>query len=252
MKKKNRIAVVVLPTYNEKGNIEKVLNAILKQNAHLDGVSLSILVVDDSSPDGTGRIVERFRKNHTNVYLLSGKKQGLGSAYIRGFLYAIDVLKADIIFQMDADFSHNPSDIPRFIDEILNGYDFVIGSRYITGGSIPSNWSWLRKLNSKWGNIFARHIAGMKDVRDCTSGYRAIRTEVLKKIEFNNLGVTGYAMLMNLLYQAVNHNARIREIPIHFTERTQGKSKLRLTDVVEFIINAFYIRSRLLKRKIAI
>jgi dolichol-phosphate mannosyltransferase len=237
-----RNVVIVLPTYNEKKNIEVLLDAIQKQNVLIDIVDISVLVVDDSSPDGTGEIVKQIKKKNGNVHLLTGKKQGLGIAYVRGFMYAMNEMKADIIFQMDADLSHDPTDIHRFIQEIFKGNDFVIGSRYIKGGSLPSSWSRLRRVNSKCGNMVARYIAGLRSINDCTSGYRAIKTDVLRKIELDKLGVTGYAVMMNLLYQAAAANAKIKEIPIHFAERTNGKSKLRINDVFEFIVNAFYLR----------
>lgn len=144
-------AVIVLPTYNEKENIVRLLDAIQSQRYRLNGTKLSVLVVDDSSPDGTGEIVHNYSQKYPDVQLLNGtKKQGLGTAYIRGFKYAIEKLEADVIFEMDADFSHDPDDIPRLLTEALNGSDFVIGSRYTFGGSIPNNWSGLRKANSKW------------------------------------------------------------------------------------------------------
>ncbi len=243
-----RNVVIILPTYNERKNIAKLLQEILKQCTVLKNVYLSILVVDDSSQDGTATVVKSYKKKYKNIHILSGKKQGLGVAYVRGFHYAIETLKADVVFQMDADFSHDPHDIPRFLHEIAKGKDFVIGSRYITGGSIPPNWSLLRRINSRWGNIFARHIAGLRPVRDCTSGYRAITTVTLRKIDLDKIGVSGYAFMMNLLYQARMSNADIFEIPIHFVERTHGKSKIRMADVSEFIISAFYLRFPLLKK----
>lgn len=234
--------VIVLPTYNEKENIGPLIDKILKQTQYLRNARLSILVVDDSSPDGTAKIVLKYTQKYPNIYLLKGQKKGLGSAYIRGFAYATRHLKADIVFEMDADFSHDPSMISFFVYEIQKGYDFVIGSRYIEGGSIPKNWSLFRKLNSKWGNIFARHVAGLKDVKDCTSGYRAIRTSLLKKINLNKLKTKGYSFQMDLLHQAMKNNARISELPIQFTDRVLGNSKLRMRDIVEFIINSFLIR----------
>ncbi len=236
-------AVIVLPTYNERSTIKRLLNAILTQQQFVRNVYLSIVVVDDSSPDGTSDIVREYAKFFPQVHLLTGrKKQGLGRAYIRGFTYAIRKLHADIVFEMDADFSHSPSYIPRFIAEIERGKDFVIGSRYIRGGSIPADWSWKRKLNSKWGNIFARYIAGLHGVQDCTSGFRAIKTELLRSLHFQKLGVKGYAFQISLLYHALKTGASVSEIPIDFIDRKEGKSKIRFADISEFVTTAFTLR----------
>jgi len=241
--------VVVLPTYNERGNIEKLLDAILGQRAQLDGMKLSVLVVDDSSPDGTGEAVREYARNEGgSVHLLSGKKKGLGTAYKRGILHALDALRADIVFQMDADFSHDPRDLVRLVSEI-KWCDFVVGSRYVAGGSVPENWSLLRKAISKWGNIFARRIAGLDGVRDCTSGYRAIRAGVLREIDLDRMDDTGYIFIMNLLYDAVQNGARVSEIPINFTNRLYGESKLGAADIFGFIRRVFLIRLNTLRRR---
>lgn len=245
MKKKN--VVIVLPTFNESENIERLLNSIRKVSSTLKSINLSVLVVDDSSPDGTADLVKKYINVHKNVFLISGRKQGLGVAYIRGFNYAIKELSADIVFEMDADFSHNPKNIPQFIYEIENGADFVIGSRYIKGGSIPDNWSSLRKLNSKFGNIFARYIANLGIVNDCTGGYRAITKEVIQKINLEDLQVRGYAFQIDLLSNAVKNNASIKEIPIAFIDREKGESKITMSDIKEFIIYVFSIRLNIIK-----
>lgn len=241
-------AVIVLPTYNEIENIGRLLEAIQKQQQRIENVRLSVVVVDDSSPDGTGEFVRIYSITHKNVYLLNGTgKQGLGAAYVRGFKYAINNLRADIVFEMDADFSHNPDDIPRLLQEVLGTSDFAIGSRYIKGGSIPQDWPEIRKLNSKIGNLFARYVAGLQGINDCTSGFRAIRTPLLKKIDLDRLGAKGYAFQMNLLHSAIAENGVVTEIPIQFTDRTYGISKLSLQDIREFILNAFLIRFPFLK-----
>jgi len=235
--------VIVLPTYNEKENIGRLLDAILRQGERLSDARLVILVVDDSSPDGTADVVEEYSKRHSNIHLLGGaKKNGLGTAYKRGFAYALNQLQADVVFEMDADFSHDPDDIPRLLAPLREGSDFVIGSRYVPGGSIPDNWAYWRKANSKWGNVFARYIAGLPGIKDCTSGFRAIRAASLREIDVDKLAVTGYAFQMNLLDQAIKHGFRVSEIPIKFTDRLHAKSKLGLGDIVEFILNAFRLR----------
>lgn len=227
-------AVVVLPTYNESENIQKLITTILLQEKSILNTSLSVLVVDDTSPDGTGEIVKSLAKKDSRIHLITGKKEGLGRAYIRGFKYALSVLKADVIFEMDADFSHNPYDIPRLLNEIHTGSDFVIGSRYIQGGSIPKEWSFLRKLNSIVGNRLTRYIHDIRDVRDCTGGFRAIRSSLLKKISFNSIKVNGYAFQISLLLLAREHDASISEVPVQFVDRARGVSKIQLKDILEF------------------
>lgn len=165
---------------------------------------MKILIVDDNSPDGTGKIVDEISQNNKKVCLITGKKQGLGMAYIKGFVYAIQTLHADIVMEMDADFSHDPKDIIRLLTPIYkDSADFVIGSRYVKGGTIPVTWSFLRKLNSRLGNIFARYIAGLYQIHDCTAGFRAIRVSLLKTIRIKKMKSKGYSFQMNLLYKMV-------------------------------------------------
>ena len=168
---------------------------------------------------------------------------GLGAAYIRGMEYAMQILQADVLFEMDADFSHKPEDVPRLMMEIDNGADFVIGSRYVKGGSIPTDWGYYRILNSWGGNAIARHVAGIRGIQDCTAGFRAIRTALLRRINLRNLRVQGYAFQVALLHEAKSiKGARVKEIPVEFKERTKGTSKLGFPDILEFIINAWWIR----------
>lgn len=235
-------AIVVLPTYNEKENIVLMLKRIIEQQPKITSHILEVLVVDDSSPDGTGRIVREISDINPQIHVITGKKQGLGRAYIRGFQHALYELHADVVFEMDADFSHNPNDLPRLLAEINHGADFVIGSRYVNGGTIPSEWTMLRVLNSKIGNFFARTIAGLSEIKDCTGGFRAIRASLLKRIDLENLSVKGYAFQMSLLHEAKLEDARFKEIPIHFTDRVRGESKIRIKDITEFMTSAFSIR----------
>ena len=177
-------ACIVLPTYNERENIGELLKALLRVFQKIKGFNMHILVVDDNSPDGTASIVRKFSKKHKNIHLIMGEKKGLGVAYIRGFNYAINKLRTDVTFQMDADLSHVPNLIPRFLNEIKNGYDVIIGGRYIEGGGTP-DWSLNRKLLSKGANTLAKLATGIANVHDFTSGYRAIRVSYLK-IFFDN------------------------------------------------------------------
>jgi dolichol-phosphate mannosyltransferase len=176
--------------------------------------------------------------------LLIGKKEGLGAAYIRGMEHALGDLGADAVFEMDADFSHKPEDVPRLLCALEEGADFVIGSRYVAGGSIPSEWGMVRRLNSRYGNFVARYVAGIYRVKDCTAGFRAIRATLLRQIDLRNLRVQGYAFQVALLYEAVIRGAVIREVPVSFIDRTVGESKLGLKDIIEFLVNAWWIRVR--------
>lgn len=247
--------VIIIPTYNERKNIASLLHAVesrceqwVKQDPTLDP---HVLVVDDHSPDGTGDEVRRLQARIPNLHLLEGPKTGLGAAYIRGMHHAMHYLGADVVFEMDADFSHKPEDLPRLLAPIRSGAaDFVIGSRYVEGGSIPADWGWKRRLNSLGGNLVARHGARLKKVRDCTAGFRAIRCAVLRKIDLTTLNVKGYVFQVALLGAALAVGARVREVPVDFVDRTAGVSKLQLSDVTEFM--RYAIRHRAAEARTAL
>lgn len=234
-------AVIVLPTYNEKKNIAILIPKLQTAFKKIKNHELHILVVDDTSPDGTSDAVKRLQKEYKNLHLLMGKKEGLGVAYIRGFDYAVHKLSAEIIFEMDADLSHPPELIPRFMEEIDNGYDLVIGSRYIPGGDTP-DWNWKRRLISWTGNFFARIVSGMYKVHDCTSGLRAIRASKYRRLKKKYISTRGYAFQSTLLYELFCVGARVKEIPLVFYDRQFGSSKLDTKDLIEFIFNASRIR----------
>ena len=233
--------VVIVPTYNERLNIRPLITALQEQFQAMSH-DMHVLVVDDRSPDGTAEVVQELQARYPNVHLLEGEKAGLGTAYIRGIRHAFHSLHAEVMFQMDADFSHRPEDVRRLMAEIDGGADFVIGSRYVVGGSIPGEWGLLRKLTSWGGNVVARHVAGIYQVRDCTAGFRAIRSSLLRRTRLGSSKVQGYAFQVVLLHAAAVAGAQIREIPVDFIDRKQGQSKLGLSDVIEFIINAWWIR----------
>jgi dolichol-phosphate mannosyltransferase len=235
--------VIVLPTYNERDNIGPMLEALLAQARAIAG-ELHVLVVDDESPDGTGDVVRTVQRDHANVHLSQGAKAGLGAAYVRGFRHALGELRADVVMQMDADFSHDPRDVPRLVGALDAGADVVIGSRYVPGGAIPDSWGTLRRLNSRWGNRVARYLVGLHPVRDCTSGFRAIRASLLERLDLRRIRVQSYAFLVALLYEAKLAGARIVETPIVFVDRTRGTSKLGLRDILEFVVNAAWLRFR--------
>jgi dolichol-phosphate mannosyltransferase len=233
--------VLIVPTFNERENIGRLideLQGIFPSLPH----EMHILVVDDNSPDATADVVREHRSRSDNVHLLAGRRQGLGAAYIRGMRYALDPLHADAVFEMDADFSHKPSDVPRLIAALEKGADFVIGSRYVRGGSIPKEWAFYRRLNSRFGNLVARHVAGIYRIHDCTAGFRAIRSAVIHGIDMDGFRVQGYAFQIALLHAAVARGAQVVELPVDFVDRIAGESKLGLKDIVEFLRSAVWIR----------
>ena len=230
MKKNKLSACIVLPTYNESENIKNILDLILNENKNY---KIFVLVVDDNSPDGTADIVKEYMKKNSKVFLLLRKeKRGLGAAYIAGMKYAMEKIRSDIIFEMDADGQHNPKDISRMLEEIENGYDFVIGSRYVEGGD-TENFSSYRKMLSGFAGTVSRIGLGLGKIKDPSGGFRAIRTEGLKKIDLDSLDVKGYAFQVALLSAAVRKKLKIKEIPIVFLERKKGESKMQFKDMTE-------------------
>ncbi|MFH2027512.1 MAG: polyprenol monophosphomannose synthase, partial [Nanoarchaeota archaeon] len=217
-------AVIIVPTYNEAENILLLLKQLI--NIKVKGFVIKILVVDDNSPDQTGKIVEEF--NNNKVFLLNNlDKAGLGNAYLKGMDYAVQKLKADILIEMDADFSHNPNDIPMLLSKITQGYDLVIGSRYVKGGGIPNNWSIHRKLISYFGNIFIGFMLSNNKIKDWSSGFRAIKKTVFEKVkpDIKEDMFQGYTFQVGFLYYAHKMRFRISESPIIFSERKRGISK---------------------------
>jgi dolichol-phosphate mannosyltransferase len=233
--------VLIIPTFNERDNIGRLideLHEVFRSLRH----DMQILVVDDNSPDGTIDVVRERQSRSANVHALEGPKHGLGAAYIRGMRHALDALNADAVFEMDADFSHKPADVPRLIDALEQGADFVIGSRYVSGGSIPKEWRLHRRLNSRFGNLVARYVAGIYRIHDCTAGFRAIRSTVLRGMDMQGFRVQGYAFQIALLHAAVARGAKVVELPVDFIDRTVGESKLGLKDIIEFFRSAAWIR----------
>ncbi len=238
-------ACLVLPTYNERENIVKLIPDLQEVFERIENYEMHILVVDDNSPDGTGEEVRKLSEQFAGIELLEGQKQGLGVAYQRGFQHVME--RFDVVFMMDSDFSHPPAMIPEFLERIDEGYTFVIGSRYIPGGGTP-DWNWQRKLLSFGGNVFARFVAGLYRVHDCTSGFRAIDTSLMRRIDFASLDTKGYAFLTTLLYEAYNKGAKLKEIPLVFYDRQFGETKLTWRDIVQFFFNSWRIRLKNSKR----
>jgi len=222
-------SVVVLPTYNESENIDTFLRAVRKAAPTTD-----VLVVDDNSPDGTGRLADALGEELGRVEVLHrAAKDGLGSAYRAGFAMVLDG-RYDIVISMDADMSHDPDQLSRFIELVADGADVVIGSRYVLGGG-TTDWPMHRQLLSKWGNVYTRSVLGV-DARDCTSGYRAYRATSLAAIDPTSTTADGYAFLTELVRRLTRDGATIVETPIIFRDRTHGKSKMSGRIIVESML----------------
>jgi dolichol-phosphate mannosyltransferase len=211
---------IVLPTYNEAENLPKLVSALL--SLPLD---LSVLVVDDHSPDGTGELADELSHGYPGrVFVLHRPgKQGLRSAYMEGFQKAFD-MEAESVVQMDADFSHDPAVLTEMARRIVS-CDVVIGSRYVKGGSLDDRWPVWRKLLSAFGNFYARTILSFP-LRDVTTGYRMWRREVLQNMPLDRIRSNGYIFLVEMAYVAYLMKYKIREVPIHFADRRWGKSKM--------------------------
>ncbi len=252
----SKTAVIIIPTYNERDNIKPTTKALLKIFPQIKNYQMKILFVDDTSPDGTAKEITKLQQSHSNIYLLKNKaKKGLGYAYKKGMRYALDKLKADVVFEFDADLSHDPTKIPLMLKAIDQGSDLVLGSRYITGGAIPSNWPPHRKFLSLAGNLFISSILFNFSLRDWTTGYRAIKREVVEKVVPNlkHKAFNGYTWQIGFLIKTLEAGFKVSEIPFQFKDRTTGKSKLG----TEYIINTMayilkvrfqsILRSRLFK-----
>ena len=239
----SRKLVVVIPTYNERENIALLVPAVERELCRLPYES-HILVVDDNSPDGTAQEVRALARVYTRLRLDTGPRLGLGAAYVRGLRYALENLHADIVIQMDADFSHKAEDIPRLLASLEKGYGVVIGSRYVTGGSIEGDWSLFRKWQSAGANLLVRFVCGMQNVRDCTAGFRAIRGDVLRRMDIGRLTAQGYSFQIQLLHEAFQQGATICEVPTQFVDRVRGETKLgtSLRERLDFVLHSCAIR----------
>ncbi len=227
-------AIVVVPTYNEAENVPILVPAILGQDERLE-----ILIVDDGSPDGTGELADSIAKTEKRVHVLHREtKQGLGPAYRAGLARALE-LDADYIIQMDADFSHPPSSLPELLDEIQS-YDVVLGSRYLNGITVV-NWPIERILISWFGNLYARRVSGLP-ISDTTGGFRCMRRELLETMGFEHVRSNGYAFQIEMNYRFVKQNARIKEIPFFFVDRTRGTSKLNFRIGLEALWVVWWLR----------
>ncbi len=236
-------ALVIIPTYNELENIRNIIPEILGQDDRLE-----VLVVDDNSPDGTADAVKEMMEQNQRIHLLEReKKMGLGTAYVAGFKYAI-AKGYDCVFEMDADFSHDPGTLPRFLESIEE-YDLVLGSRYIQGVNVV-NWPMKRLLLSYFANQYTRIVTGLP-VRDATGGFKCFRIEVLKAIDLDRVHSNGYSFQIEMSFKAWKKGFRIHEIPIVFMDRRVGISKMSKKIVREAVTMVWRLRFQSILGKIS-
>lgn len=244
--------VVIIPTYNEVENIGRMLDVLNKEVfSQIKNHKMGILVVDDNSPDGTAEVVRKRMEKYKNIKLLLGQKEGLGSAYARGMKYAMKEMGADAVVEMDADFQHNPKDIVQLVKEFDNGYDYVVGSKYVRGGAVPKQWEFYRKFLSVGGNIFARVALLIFNVHDVTSGFKLTKVKgFLDRMDLDSLLSKSYAYKIHMMYDMVKEKgARVKEIPIKFHFRERGSSKIEHEDVFESlrVVILLFLKSRFFK-----
>lgn len=233
--------IVIIPTYNEIDNAENIIRKVMSLQPEFD-----LLIVDDNSPDGTGNVVINLQKEFNRLHLLSRKeKNGLGTAYIEGFKWCLQ-RKYDYIFEMDADFSHNPDDLVRLYKACEEGADLAIGSRYITGVNVV-NWPMNRVLMSYYASSYVRMITGMT-IRDTTAGFVCYKRNLLETIELDKIKFRGYAFQIEMKYTASKYGFKIVEVPIIFTDRTQGESKMSKGIFKEAILGVISLKLKSLFR----
>lgn len=228
-------ALVIIPTYNERENLEAITSAVLSSESRAD-----ILVVDDNSPDGTGQLADDLAKKHARIHVLHRQqKQGLGKAYLEAFAWAL-AQGYQLIIEMDADFSHDPKYLPVLIDTALGGADLVVGSRYVPGGGTV-NWGLVRRLISKGGSLYARSILGVR-IRDLTAGFKCFNRRVLEAIELDQVQASGYAFQIELTYRALKKGFTVKEVPIMFEDRRVGQSKMSQKIFIEGMTTVWKIK----------
>lgn len=227
---------IVIPTYNEINNIKKLISILLKLDS-----KINIVVVDDNSPDGTGGVVDNLKKKYFKRLTIIHRtgKLGLGSAYKTGFKHVLKHKNASLIISMDADFSHNPKYIIEFVKKINQGYDVVVGSRYIRGGGV--SWAMHRILISKCANLFANSILNL-GVHDVTGAFRCYKREVIESIPFNNIKSEGFSFLQEILFYCKKNKFKMGEVPIFFLDRKKGKSKLSKKEMVKFFFTILKLK----------
>lgn len=234
--------LIIVPTYNERENIKPLVNGIFSS---LKDYDVNILFIDDGSPDGTAQEIKELQKDEPRIKLIErDKKMGLGRAYISGFDFAIKNGYSHV-FEMDADLSHRPEYLPKFL-ELSKNYDLIIGSRYVKGGGVK-NWSRLRELISRIGNIYARFILGFP-FQDSTAGFKCFKIEVLKEIKPETLSSQGYSFQIENVWRAWKKGFKIVELPIIFYEREKGKSKMSKKIIIEAVFKVLELRLKSLRK----
>ncbi len=230
--------LVIIPTYNEKENIEKIIRKVFS----LEG-GYHILIIDDGSPDGTAAIVKKLQTEFSNRLFLIERagKLGLGTAYLTGFEWSL-AHEYDYTFEMDADFSHNPDDLPRLYQACLNGADLAIGSRYCDGCSVV-NWPIGRIIMSYYGSVYVRTVLGMK-ITDCTAGFKCYSKKLLQRIDLDNVRMKGYGFQIEMKYTAFKLGFKIQEVPIIFVNRKEGTSKMSGGIFQEALLGVFKLKFR--------
>lgn len=236
--------VVIVCTYNEAESTPKMIEELAKVFTQIKNHEMLALYVDDSSPDGTANLVKEKQKKYKWLHLLiNPQKGGLGAAYASGMRYAMDKLKADYLMEFDADFQHPPEYVPSLVAKIDEGYDYVIGSRYVTGGSIPSSWGFNRKFLSQVGNLVARVLLILPKIHDVTTGFKLSRVKgFMDEFDFNSLYSRQFAYKVQLLFYMVNKGAKVVEVPFAFAPRTAGESKLIKNEMKETLRVIFLLQ----------
>lgn len=223
---------VLIPTYNERGNIVTLIKKILYVTRIYKEHMFSVFIVDDNSPDKTSELVialsKKINTKRFKLHLLHRrKKEGIGQAYLFGFKYILEKRPVDYILQMDADLSHDPKYIEEFLNAAKNKSDLIVGSRYIKSGGLPKDWPWYRKFLSVFGNLYTKRLLDQR-IADYTGGFNMYSTNILRELDFSILDVSGYGFLIGLKYYALHKAKKITQIPIQFHDRSWGKSKMPL------------------------
>jgi dolichol-phosphate mannosyltransferase len=236
-------AVVCLPTYDERENLERMVRAL----GEVLPESGSVLVIDDNSPDGTGEIADRLASELSWVEVLHRpRKEGLGRAYIDGFRHVL-ASDAELVLEMDCDFSHDPADVPRLIAAVEEGADLALGSRYVAGGG-TADWGLVRRLISRGASVYTRTL--LMPIHDATGGFKCFRRSVLESIELESIDAAGYVFQIETTYRALRKGFRVVEVPIRFADRTAGHSKMSRAIVVEAVWKVPRLRLRALRHRL--
>ncbi len=227
--------VVIIPSYNEKDNVGEMIKALAEVFPSIKKHQMQALYVDGNSPDGTADEIKKYQKKYSWLHLLvETKKEGLGMAYAKAMKYAMDKMGADWLMELDSDFQHPPQDIPRLVAEIDNGYDYILGSRYVDGGSIPKEWGFERKFLSVVGNLVARTLLIIPKIHDVTGGFKLAKVKgFMDEFDFDKLLSRSFAYKIHLLFYMVQKGAKIKEVPFAFGNRTSGESKIIKNEMQE-------------------